>query len=61
MAAGELTFDHRSPTPKFSNRNSRSVEDLEVSDVEELKESLKNGLVDARRKITFLRKELKEK
>ena len=61
MAAGELTFDHRSPSPKFSNGNSQNVEDPEVSDVEELKESLKNGLVDARRKITFLRKELKEK
>ena len=63
MAAGEPRFTQRSPnvTAKFVNGNdNRNLEDPDVSDVEDLKESLKNGLVDARRKITFLRKELKE-
>eukprot|EP00111_Clytia_hemisphaerica_P019177 TCONS_00056655-protein len=59
MAGGELTFSRNSPAENFLNRE--ALEEPEVSDVEELKESLKNGLFDARRKITFLRKELKEK
>ena len=57
---GEMSFARNSPAVEsFSKRE--SFEEQDISDVEELKESLKNGLGDARRKITFLRKELKEK
>lgn len=60
MATSELRFDQRSQ--RFQpNGNHLFVENEVNSDVEVLKESLKNGLVDARKKITFLRKELKEK
>ena len=58
MAGGGGHF-RNSPVEKNFKRE--SLEDQDISDVEELKESLKNGLGDARRKITFLRKELKEK
>lgn len=58
MAGGSGHF-RNSPVENFLKRE--SLEDQDISDVEELKESLKNGLGDARRKITFLRKELKEK
>ena len=58
MAGGGGHF-RNSPVESFLKRE--SLEDQDVSDVEELKESLKNGLGDARKKITLLRKELKEK
>ena len=59
MAGGGDDYIRNSPVESFLKRV--SLEEQDISDVEELKESLKNGLGDARRKITFLRKELKEK